>query len=329
MRKLLPLFIVLSLLVAPACTEIPDAPDDMVLIPVGEFKMGIDEPDLQKVLHQQMWEGGDREIFLNEVPENTVYLGNYLIDKYPVTLRQFMEFIHAAQRQTVSSTLNKLITLAGTNYPELYDSPVVGVDWFAAAAYAKWAGKRLPTEAEWEKAARGVKGRIYSWGNDFDAQNAAIERVVSLRRKLSNRFLPVKHEAMQFDKSEFGVYYMSNPPSEWTQTPYLAYKGNNYPEDVYGRSFSLVDASNKPFSAPAYIIKKCEIDIMGQDYANPHYLRYCLLTPFRGYATPEYSGELVSFRCAKDVEPKGFLGKLKAKWQSFRQKNSLDRLYQK
>ena len=326
MKKILFLLISLFLFSAPALAGIPP---DMVLIPAGEFKMGINESRLQKVLHQQMWEGGDREIFLNETPEHTVYLGEYLIDRYPVTLRQFMEFIHATKRMSVSKTLNELIKLASTTYPELYDSPVVGVDWFEASAYAEWIGKRLPTEAEWEKAARGVRGGIYSWGNDFDRQNAAIDKLIQTRRKLSNRFLPVRHPALRFDKSEFGVCYLSNPPSEWTGTPYLAYRGNRYPEQVYGRIFKLVDAFNKPFSAPAYVIKKCEIDIMGQDYANPHYLRYCLLAPFRGYATPEYSSQLLGFRCAKDVRPEGFWAGLRAKWQTLRQKRSLAGLYKR
>lgn len=301
----------------------------MVLIGEGEFIMGIDEKDLKDIFPQQMWAGGDRDIFLNEIPRHKVYLDDYLIDKYPVTLREFMEFIHATNHQMISVYLNKLIEQAGKN-PRLYESPVIGVSWFDAEAYAKYAGKRLPTEAEWEKAARGGMGRIYSWGNEYKDQNAAINEVARLRREqYANRFLPVGHKAMEFDRSEFGIFYMNNPPSEWTQTPYLAYQDNNYPEDAYGRTFNLHDPLGKPFSAPAYVIKKCEVDIMGNDYANPHYLRYCLLTPFRGYATPEYSSDLVGFRCAQDVKKQGLIGKLTGWWQSYKQKNSLDDLYQK
>ena len=326
MKKLIFFIISLCLAVNPVIAKVSD---EMVLIREGEFIMGIDEKGLQDIFPEQMWAGGDRDIFLNEVPRHEVYLDDYLIDKYPVTLREFMEFIHATDHQMISVYLNKLLIQAEKT-PQLFDSPVIGVSWFDAKAYAKYAGKRLPTEAEWEKAARGVKGRIYSWGNEYEIQNEAINEVARLRREqYASRFLPVGHKAVAFDRSEFGVYYMNNPPSEWTKTPYQAYQGNSYPENAYGRTFNLQDPRGKPFSAPAYVIKKCEVDIMGADYANPHYLRYCLLTPFRGYATPEYSSALAGFRCAKDVEKKGVIAKLTGWWQTYRKKSSLEDLYQK
>lgn len=128
----------------------------------------------------------------NQRPARRVYVDAFYIDKHEVTNAQFQEFILADGYNT-----RKYWTRDGWNfiekkrayytYPtkETYriekplgfgensvstapDHPVIGVSWYEAAAYAKWAGKRLPTEAEWEKAARGTDGRIYPWGNTFD-----------------------------------------------------------------------------------------------------------------------------------------------------------------
>ena len=129
----------------------------MVLIPAGEFQMGSDDSAEN-----------------NEKPVHTVYVDAFYMDKYEVTNAQFKAFVDA-NPQWQKDKIDERFAWAGmylshwdgNNYPRgKSNHPVTDVSWYAAMAYAQWAGKRLPTEAEWEKAARGgLDGKTYPWGN--------------------------------------------------------------------------------------------------------------------------------------------------------------------
>ncbi|HIE26225.1 TPA: formylglycine-generating enzyme family protein [Candidatus Poribacteria bacterium] len=134
-----------------------DAP--MRLVPAGDFLMGTSdaEMELYRILFPLRAEGR----FVNERPQHLVYLDAFYIDKFEVTNKLYQKFI-AETGYPAKSYLNR----APYNLPEL---PAVVLNWEDAAAYARWAGKRLPTEAEWEKAARGTDARIWPWGDEWDA----------------------------------------------------------------------------------------------------------------------------------------------------------------
>ena len=138
MRMMLVLVALLWLAAHPAMAA---APDDMVLVPAGEFTMGSPEGDP------------------DEKPAHKVQISAFFMDKYEVTVKQYAAFLQESggDRPAEWKTMNKTAN---------QNRPVMGVDWADAARYCKWAGKRLPTEAEWEKAARGTDGRLYPWGND-------------------------------------------------------------------------------------------------------------------------------------------------------------------
>lgn len=153
-----------------------EPPEGMVLIPTGEFTMGTDDPNAPD----------------DQRPARKVNVDAFYIDKHEVTNAQFQEFILAdgyKKREYWTKEGWDFIQKKRFYYiyptKETYridsplgfgensvsiapDHPVIGVSWYEASAYAKWAGKRLPTEAEWEKASRGTDGRIYPWGNKFD-----------------------------------------------------------------------------------------------------------------------------------------------------------------
>jgi formylglycine-generating enzyme required for sulfatase activity len=201
----------------------PKVLEGMVLIPAGEFAMGTEEVD-KETLQQRF--GMSKTPFLNEHPKHNVKLADYYIDKYEVTNKKYKKFIDATRRALPRGWKN------GTYVPGNEDQPVIFVSWFDADAYCEWADKRLPTEAEWEKAARGNDGRKFPWGDKFDINK------VNASGKYGG-VMPVGH--FKDDVSPHGIYDMSGNVSEWVSNWYLPYPGNEYKEQDkhYGEKYKV------------------------------------------------------------------------------------------
>lgn len=181
----------------------PLMPKDMVYVPYGTFTMGIDKEKKtvakkQTAYDRRMSTPQSREAFHDEGPAHRVTLDAYLIDKYEVSNKNFGEFIkttgHPAPAYWDDPRLNK------------EEQPVVGVNWQDAKAYCEWNGKRLPTEAEWEKAARGPEGNVYPWGNEFDPKKANYG-------KLQDATVPATSHSE--GASYYGVHHMAGNVFEW------------------------------------------------------------------------------------------------------------------
>ena len=174
-------------------------PSGMVLIPAGEFRMGSNANDVNA--------------YSDEMPEHTVYVDAFYIDKYEVTNEEYKKFIDANPQWRKGLILRKyhdgtyLQHWTGNNYPNgKANHPVIYVSWYAAMAYAKWKEERLPTEAEWEKAARGRSGYLE---NLIKSKTANYDWMVGGTTRVGNYFA-----------NTYGLYDILGNASEWCLDAY-------------------------------------------------------------------------------------------------------------
>ena len=241
-------------------------PSDMILIPAGKFIMGTNDEEQQLVTRQL---GGGELIehprwFLSEKPQRDVHVESFYIDKFEVTNAAYQKFIDATGYHAPRHWENR-------KHPEGEDNlPVVYVNWKDAAAYCRWAGKRLPTEIEWEKAARGTDARIWPWGNVFDITKCNVESWEGSGAKPVGNY----PECV----SPYGVYDMAGNVWEWTDSWYDAYPGSTFTSKEFGQKFRVLRGGSWFY----------------YDSLNPIGAR----TPSRDIGTENHLSYIVGFRCA-------------------------------
>ena len=196
---------------------------DGVRVPAGWFLMGSAERDGRIGF----------EIGVDEFPQRKTYVRSFYIDRYEVTEARYLEFLIVTGSKKYPGYWKE----AGRadHFPEGYGNyPVSDVDWHDARSYCRWAGKRLPTEAEWEKAARGTDGRLYPWGNRFEPGRAnTLETSAVYPSPEGQASYEVKGWKAPVgshpeDISPYGVYDMAGNVKEWTATGYQSYPGNTF-----------------------------------------------------------------------------------------------------
>ncbi len=204
--------------------------DAMLFIPSGEFLMGSSPEELQVVKEKY----GKRDLYKNypfeeEQPKRKVFVASFYIDRHEVTNREYARFIKATGYMPPQNWNNGMYG-GGKG-----DHPVLFVSQKDAMEYARWAGKRLPTEQEWEKAARGTLGLVFPWGNEFDPYKAATAEsdLKLIVGALCNVYSANSVELAPGDISPYGVHDMAGNVREWTSTvlpgtPMAVIKGGSW-----------------------------------------------------------------------------------------------------
>ncbi len=256
-----------------------DIPDGMVLIPAGEFEMGSDDADAE----------------VNEQPIHTVYVDAFYMDKHEVTNLDYKRFVLKNpqwQKDRIPRSLHSgsyLKHWSGNNYPAgKANHPVTYVSWYGAMAYAAWAGKRLPTEAEWEKAARGGRaGLKYPWGNTISSVNA-------------NYFDNVGDTTVvgSYAANDYGLYDMGGNVWEWCL-------------DAYDVDFYFSSPRRNPLSD---VNTLSNLDLVTSDFTNVTRSRVWrggswttgapnVRVAFRNGGSPPDTHYYLGFRCVRAVSP--------------------------
>jgi len=237
----------------------------MILIHGGPFIRGSNELDREGLQGEL---GNKKPFYLDEHPERKLSIPAFLIDRFEVTNQDYARFIQKRNR-------NPPPYWKGIAYPKGEALlPVVEVNWYAARDYCESKGKRLPTEAEWEKAARGPDGNLYTWGNTFDATKGNVSAGGHGSIMMVGRFSQ--------DRSLYGLFDMNGNVMEWTADWYKQYPGSDYESALFGEQYKVAK---------------------GDAYGNSgHYtLPIFSRLPFRQNVYPEERFPFIGFRCAKDL----------------------------
>ena len=257
----------------------PVAPEGMVLIPAGEFLMG----------------SNDVEASSNEGPVHTAYVDAFYIDKYEVTNAEYAAFLNAKGKHIEGGI--KLFDLNDSDaWIEYVNNryqakagyerhPVIEVSWYGAMAYAAWSGKRLPTEAEWEYAARGgLAGKKYAWGDSIDASKANYHSDVKDTMPVGN-----------YPPNGYGLYDMTGNVWEWCLDAYDSHVYTSSP-----RRNPIVGAESISTIINNFTtIKSSRVLRGGSWFYSAPYLR----VSYRDRDTPRITYTLFGFRCVKAVTP--------------------------
>jgi len=228
---------------------------EMVWIPEGPFSMGSREAE------------GD----IDEMPHHIVYLPGYYIDLKEVTFADYQKFVESVKAAPAVVPVFQ-DDLSKITAPE---QPVVGVSWYQAQNYCDWAGKRLPTEAEWEKAARGEDGFRWPWGESSDVRAA---NTIGEEDGFRYSAPPGRFEG---GRSPYGVYDMAGNVSEWVAD---AYDPNYYKDSPFRSPKGPQDEKHRVYRGGSW----------NDSFQNVRAAK-------RFAAAPHQSSAVIGIRCARDA----------------------------
>lgn len=240
-----------------------------ITIPAGPFLMGTDSERADKYNR----------------PQHEVVLPEYQIDKYPVTNAEYARFVVMTKHRPPLDWADGAIPDGKSQYP------VTMVTWYDAVDYCAWEGKRLPTEAEWEKAARGTDGRRWPWGNAMDAN------------KLNTYYhVGSSTEVMKYKNgvSPYGVFDLAGNVSEWTASDFRPYEGSTATADVFQpKKVQATSAEDRGLKVAGLVAVEGVYKVRrgGSWKSDP----FSTSAYHRNFSFPYYASDFFGFRCASNA----------------------------
>jgi len=251
--------------------------DNMVEIPAGSFSFGTNKKDN---LSEALLLGVPKPWYADEGPEQNIFLKTFYIDRYEVTNRRYKVYIDKVSAVAPANWI-------GNKFPDRKDDyPVTNVSWYDAANFCQWAGKKLPSEKQWEKAARGETGNEYPWGNEFQIGHANMSPKSGSRNDITSVGSYLK------GATPLGVHDMVGNVWEWVEDDYAPYKGSTYQSKYFGGGFKVLRGQSAKdighFSGATYLSA----------------LKMFSRSSYREFANADQPGLDVGFRCVSSEMPK-------------------------
>lgn len=247
---------------------------EMVLIPAGEFEMGTDPAQIPELAQwAKKYYSVEASRLERGTPRHKVYLNAFYIDVYEVTNAHYKKFMDATGHSAPSYWNDSRF-----NAP---NQPVVGVSWHDAVAYAEWAGKRLPTEAEWEKAARGgLVDSKFPWGDTDPDGTQCNFADNNTSRTWSDKNADDGHEYAapvgSYPPNGYGLYDMAGNVWEWCADWYDWYDGNYYVSSPYRNPKGPDSGSYRVLRGGSYDLYPYDLRVAYRDCYNPTGRHYTL-----------------------------------------------------
>lgn len=243
--------------------------DQMAIVEAGEFTMGTN--DLKSDVQNR--------------PEHKVFLEGFKIDTFLVTNGEYARFVAAnGYRPPINWVDGKIKPGSELN-------PVTMISWYDARKYCEWEGKRLPTETEWEKAARGVDGRRWPWGDKMDSTKLNTYYNVGNTTEVTKYISGI---------SPYGVYDLSGNVQEWVEDDFLPYAGTNASDTLFKAKKAVVstDEKQQKMKVADFVVTEDRYKVMrgGSWKSDP----FSTSAYHRNFSMPQMTSDFYGFRCASN-----------------------------
>jgi len=249
---------------------------EMIYIPSGHFFFGTNKKD---EIAEALSLGIPKPWYADETPRQKIFLKGFYIDKFEVTNERYKKFVDDLGAAPPENWKNN-------NFPEGKNKePVIWVTWFDAANFCQWAKKVLPTEKQWERAAKGTEGNEYPWGNEYQSDIANLSKGAGSKNK------PVAVGSFPKSATKEGVHDLVGNVWEWVEDDYRPYKGSTYKNNYYNSGYKILRGHSASDIG----------HFPGTMYTNA--IKMFARSGYRQFANPDEPGPDVGFRCVSENKP--------------------------